>query len=281
MTYADLEASAAEGRPLFLYLFTEGAQTWRFTARASDWTTPPGAADASGTEQVWTALAIAHSDIVVSANAKRNELDVTLPLSDAFAQRFLAPRGARVTGLTIYRSHEQLADETAAVFKGRVLSVRRPGRRVVLRCESVFSTLRRAGVRRRYQRLCPHPLYAGLCRLDIAGFLVSATASAPAGLTLEVDAAGSADPGTYTGGVLRFGGIDADIAGHDGTTLTLAEPFPELLAEIAASGTAAVAIAPGCDRRVATCKTRFANLANFGGFPDMPQDNPLDGTALI
>lgn len=38
MNYATIEASTAEGRPYFLYQFVEGDQVWRFTSRATDWT---------------------------------------------------------------------------------------------------------------------------------------------------------------------------------------------------------------------------------------------------
>ena len=43
MTYDSIDESTAEGRPLYLYRFTEGPQTWRFTSRAVDWVSPAGA----------------------------------------------------------------------------------------------------------------------------------------------------------------------------------------------------------------------------------------------
>lgn len=48
MTYADIEATTAEGRPYFLYQFVEGETVWRFTSRASNWvSTGTGAASCS------------------------------------------------------------------------------------------------------------------------------------------------------------------------------------------------------------------------------------------
>jgi uncharacterized phage protein (TIGR02218 family) len=32
----------------------------------------------------------------------------------------------------------------------------------------------------------------------------------------------------------------------------------------------AFAVTAGCDKRVETCKARFANVVNFRGFPSMP-----------
>jgi uncharacterized phage protein (TIGR02218 family) len=49
-------------------------------------------------------------------------------------------------------------------------------------------------------------------------------------------------------------------------------------------------VTAGCDRRLATCREKFANVVNFRGFPHVPgndfvlryprEDNPLDGRAL-
>ena len=39
-------------------------------------------------------------------------------------------------------------------------------------------------------------------------------------------------------------------------------------------GVGAVTLHPGCDRTLATCKGRFANQINYGGFPWIPGQNP-------
>jgi uncharacterized phage protein (TIGR02218 family) len=47
--------------------------------------------------------------------------------------------------------------------------------------------------------------------------------------------------------------------------LTLAERLPDL----PASGTL-IHVTQGCDKRYETCRDRFANRANFRGFPHIP-----------
>jgi hypothetical protein len=42
-----------------------------------------------------------------------------------------------------------------------------------------------------------------------------------------------------------------------------------------------VEIARGCDLRRDTCAGKFDNLANFGGFPDIPGRNPFGGTSIV
>ncbi|MCA0871383.1 phage BR0599 family protein [Seohaeicola saemankumensis] len=282
MTYDLLETSTAEGRPLFLYRFAEGSEIWRFTSRATDWVVPGGTLADEPDDTTWTASALSHGNVIQSGDPRRVDLGLTFPLSDAFARRYLGPRGSAITTLTIFRGHEQVPDELVAHWKGRIVSARVEGVRITLQAESLFTAMRRQGVRARYQRLCRNVLYAGGCGLDIADFLVSGTATARSGLQITVPEAAEQPDGWYRGGVLRHAGVPGFIIGHVGTTLTLAGRMPGLETEIDDPGvTANVEIAPGCDLRRDTCTGRFGNLLNFGGFPDIPGRNPFGGSSII
>lgn len=282
MTYDALEAATSEGRPYFLYLFTEEATLWRFTSRATDWVSPMGAIADETADLVWTASPVSHGSIVQSSDPRRVDLSVTFPISDAFARRWLGPRGRQVTTLTIYRGHEQVPAEVVAYWKGRVVSARTDGARIVLRCESLFTGLRREGVRAKYQRLCRHALYGRGCHLDIESHFVGGTATAWTGQQVTVAEAALQPDGWYRGGVLRHGGLPAFITGHAGAVLTLAGRLPELEAAIDdPEVVAAVEIAPGCDLRRDTCSAKFANLLNFGGFPLIPGRNPFGGSSIV
>jgi len=194
--------------------------------------------------------------------------------------------------LTIFRGHEQVLGETVAHWKGRVVGAEVEGQRILLQAESIFSTLRRAGVRAKYQRLCRHALYGRGCGLDIALYWLTGTVTAISANTLSVtipEAAGQPD-GWYRGGVLRFGVQLGFITGHAGAVLTLSRPMPDLAAAIAAPEIdpetgdplpVLVDIAPGCDLRAATCAAKFGNLLNFGGFPEIPGQNPLGGSSIV
>ena len=281
MSYGTIDESTAEGRPLFLYQFVEGAEAWRFTSRATEWVSPAGAIADETEDLTWAPAVIAHGTITQSPDPQRVPLELSFPLSHAFARRFLGPRGPELTTLTIYRGHEQLPAETVAQWKGRVVEGVVAGQRIELRCESLFTTLRRAGVRAKYQRLCRHALYGRGCTLDIEAFFVSGTASSSAGAVVEVPEASLQPDGWYRGGVLRHDGAMAFILGHSGATLVLARGLPALIEAVAAQGSAAVQIAPGCDLRAATCRDKFANLDNFGGFPEIPGRNPFGGGSIL
>lgn len=286
MSYDLIETATGEGRPYFLYLFAEGSQLWRFTSRAGAWISPAGAVGDETEDLTWAASAVSHGSILQSSDPRRVDLSVSFPLSDPFARRYLGPRGRAVTTLTIFRGHEQVPGEVVAHWKGRVVSARVAGQLITLRCESLFTALRRNGIRARYQRLCRHALYAGGCRLNIEDHFVAATASAYAGLSLTVAGAAGYPVGWFRGGVLRHAGLMGFITGHNGVAITLAGRLPELEAAITAAlalgpASVPVEIAPGCDLRRETCKGKFNNLLNYGGFPDIPGRNPFGGGSIM
>ncbi|MCZ3100086.1 DUF2163 domain-containing protein, partial [Acinetobacter baumannii] len=76
-----------------------------------------------------------------------------------------------VLSLTIFRRH--LTDPGAEFitwWKGRVVSVVFGGVTVQMRCEPIFTTLKRSGRRANYQINCRHPLYHGGCKVNAADY---------------------------------------------------------------------------------------------------------------
>ena len=85
--------------------------------------------------------------------------------------------------------------------------------------------------------------------------------------------------GGFTSGWFTFGTLDwtsgvnagrrAEVLSHDlvdgVAVLTLLEAPVRAIA-----GTDTFTIRAGCDKRIATCGTKFANVANFRGFPNIP-----------
>jgi uncharacterized phage protein (TIGR02218 family) len=59
-----------------------------------------------------------------------------------------------------------------------------------------------------------------------------------------------------------------------GVSIELWQPMSETVAVADA-----FAIAAGCDKQFATCKAKFANAANFRGFPYMPGNDAVVSTA--
>lgn len=65
------------------------------------------------------------------------------------------------------------------------------------------------------------------------------------------------------------------ISAHLGSTVTLSNQIPELTAG------KQVEVYPGCDHTLATCRDKFGNHINFGGFPWIPGRNPFTSSSTI
>lgn len=110
------------------------------------------------------------------------------------------------------------------------------------------------------------------CAVDVAGRRREARGLSLEGNRLLLDVA--------IGEAFRFGrarllsgegcGLSATILAVEGSSLVLRDPFPFPLAE----GTR-VELFEGCDKRFATCRTRFANAINFRGEPHLPGNDLL------
>ena len=138
---------------------------------------------------------------------------------------------------------------------------------------------------RTYGHRCDAVLGDARCGVDLGkpGLKVAASVASIIDETrLVVAGAGSPEKGFFRHGRLVFSGGPAagrslDIAEHgpSGTDLTVVlwQPLP---AGVAAGDS--VVLVAGCDKRFSTCRNRFANAANFRGFPHMPGTDFAYGT---
>lgn len=106
------------------------------------------------------------------------------------------------------------------------------------------------------------------CRVELNARTHWAQAVALDGRAVQIDAALAG--GVLAGGELMWTtgpltGLASRIVGHAGDTLYLAESF-DAHAELPAR----VRLIEGCDKRLETCRTRFANAVNFRGEAHLP-----------
>jgi uncharacterized phage protein (TIGR02218 family) len=139
---------------------------------------------------------------------------------------------------------------------------------------------------RRFQRACDADLGDRRCRVDVSaaqwrgsGSILSVRAAT----AIEVSGIGGFAGGHFRGGRITFTsgrntGQSVEIAGHSsagGTVLLELWKPPGL--PLAAGN--AFTVRAGCDKSHATCRDRFANQANFRGFPHMPGNDFALGSA--
>ena len=103
------------------------------------------------------------------------------------------------------------------------------------------------------------------CAVDLGALAVAATLTAVGDDWVEAAEAAAEDDGHFDlGAVTLAGGEAAQVLNHTGTRLTFFAP-----PAVAPAAGDAVTLRPGCDHSWGTCKAKFDNAANYGGFPFM------------
>ena len=265
MSYNTQEISVAAGAPVELYRFALSQQVWTVTS---------GREVLIYQNEPYQPVVIRRSAIEQSPEFARNGIDLDCARDFAVAQLFAAARPNGVVSLTVFRNHLG-DDEFITWWKGRVASVVWSGSLAKIRCESIFTALKRPGLRAHYQTGCRHALFDAGCGVNNQTFLLTGTVAAVSGLTVRSSAFLSRPAGWLTGGYLRVAGVPRMILAHSGNSVTLSALLSGL-----AVGVAFEAFA-GCDRTLATCQAKFGNAINFGGFPWIPAKNPFTGDAIV
>jgi uncharacterized phage protein (TIGR02218 family) len=165
---------------------------------------------------------------------------------------------------------------TAIMFKGRVSAIDQIGRttaQVTVAADTVFLDIDMP--RRLWAPNCTHVLYDSGCALARGTYSTSATAGAGSGNNY-VRWSGANQ--TFVQGAIVFtsgqnSGVQATVKWADnGTGLGLAYPLP-----YPPQAGDAFTVAQGCDHTMATCQSKFNNLANFRGYPFVPPPQVMTG----
>jgi uncharacterized phage protein (TIGR02218 family) len=171
----------------------------------------------------------------------------------------------------------------------------------IVREDGVFRAELRSGQQalnvthgRIYQALCDATVGDGRCGVDLSVAERSAGATVVAVLDrhrvrvtgLEAFAEGWFGFGSGLWTVGRRDGLRDAVLTHESDVLSFAAPVGTWVAE-----GDALTVTAGCDRRFATCRAKFANAANFRGFPHIPgsdfvlrhprHGDALDGRAVV
>lgn len=264
MTYTTTDQSVQDGEPELRFLFVQGVTEYRYTNR------PYIVGDSSGS---WLPSSIENTEINQSNELAKDPVKITLPRDNTLAATFLGGAPDDITTLTIFRLHE--GTTPVAYWKGRVAGSSISGDAVTLNCENIFTSMRRSGLRARYQRNCRHALYSEQCGVQLYDYanVIIATAASGYTVTIEGDSNTQVD-GYYNGGILDDGFGKRYITRHVGNTLTLMQPSRYLIDNMDSSGIS-VTLYPGCAHNTTDCADKFNNLVNYGGFPYIPTKNPF------
>ena len=260
-TFDALESSEQDSRPVELYQISIGTDTFRYTSGSN--TITIGADD-------YIPLAIARSKIEQGSDQQNRTLTMTMPSSNEFAQRYINVPPGQTATVNIYRYQRDEAPAFATQilqFKGQVQTCRFPndGFSAEFALRSIETALNKNIPRFSFMGMCNHVLYDSNCGANPASFNLAGAVTAISGNTITVAGVG-ASPLDFTGGYVQSGNDFRMILSTSGDVLTMLLPF-----EIDPTS---VTVFAGCDHLVAgDCALVFDRVADFGGFPFVPNRN--------
>ncbi|MDX2235063.1 MAG: DUF2163 domain-containing protein [Hyphomonadaceae bacterium] len=172
------------------------------------------------------------------------------------------------------------------VFAGRMGEVRRAGAGVEVAVRGLQAPFEKP-FGRVYTRFCDADVGDTRCGVSLADGAyrgAGVVAALTGARTLTASGLGAFADGWFTRGVLTWAdGGRAEVIAHRAAGPAVAL---ELATPARAAGSA-FTITAGCDKRLETCRAKFANVPNFRGFPAMPGNDavsagvdrqaPLDG----
>lgn len=157
---------------------------------------------------------------------------------------------------------------SVVLFKGRVATIDNIGRttaQITVNSDLVLLDINMP--RNLYQPTCVHVLYDSGCSLVKNAYAASGTVGDGSSFSV-INWTGASS--IYAQGTLLFSsgvnaGASVNIKSATSGALMLSYPL-----EAAPSPGDAFTVYQGCDHTMSTCQTKFANLANFRGFPFVP-----------
>lgn len=262
-----------------LYRFAMGSDVWTYTSSDS--------ALVHGGE-TYEPATIGRGGIETKNEISRANIEVKMDIETPLAVVLMRTYNELVLSLTIFVKE---GDDISTHWKGRFSSLKPEGFEVKLVMESIFTSLRRPGLRARYQKTCRHAVYARGCNLNKDDFAVPSEITALSGLIATIPNAALEANGWYLGGMIGCeDGSLRMIMNHSGNQITFSRPIAFLETAINNSGYGmnygnfyggvSVNIYPGCDRTIPTCEIKFNNLDNNGSFPWIPSKNPFGGSSI-
>lgn len=268
VTFNTIELSEAQGEPILLFDFAVGLAHFRYTTADRPITF---------SSALYSPAAIQRAAISQSSDIKRQTLKITAPRDISIATLYASTPPSAPVALTIWSAHYGDPDQQYIVdWMGRVIAPRWLGSMVELSCEPAYTSVQTLGLRRRWQRGCPHVLYGGACGAVKTSFRIATTLSAVSGFDItSIDFAGLPD-GSYAGGYIEWtdaNGItqQRSIDHHVGNTVTIAYGADEVIVGLS------LFAYRGCKHTMNACDTDFSNLVNYGGTPYIPTINPFSG----
>lgn len=258
MSYQTLD-EGVESAPIELYEFQDGADYYRY---------------ATNHETVvyqgnnYYPAPYKRSRVRQNPDPSKNDITFITNRTDVLASKYLAFPPENVILATVYRYQELAPTEVVPYWKGRVVGFSVSGNEITITCESIFTSVRRPGLRARYQYDCRHSLFSTGCGLGRETWKTSGVVGSVSGTAVVIAEAAAKAAGYFNGGFIWIPNVGYRmISAHSGSSIALSRPMRGMEAG------QTVYLWPGCSHTKAECVDKFNNIINFGGFPWIPKTN--------
>lgn len=264
-------------------------ELFKFVRESEEWHKTSANVEGSYNGETYKPAAIGRSDVEARNELSKSTLEIKLDIFDELSKTLLSQFTEKVLSLTLFIQNES---GTNVAWKGRLTDIKPEKTILKLSFENIFTSLRRPGLRARFQKPCRHVLYGRGCNLNSEDFAVSGEILDVSNQFVTIAEASLQPQGYYVGGMLRVNDdILGFIIGHSGQIITLQRPIDSLVDGFPLRGYGVSygnyyggfkgTIYPGCDKLRQTCEDKFDNILNFGGFPWIPSKNPMDGSSIV
>lgn len=256
----------------FLFEFqTDSNTVWRYTDADED---------VFFGDNRYKAEALSFGDIEDDGTLSKKSLTVTAKHNLSVARVLLQDPPSFVTTLKIFEANFADPDrETITLWAGRVLNCAFESGKVTLSCEPASTSLSRPGANRNFQKPCPFALYSDDCRAPKNWQEVDFLGGTPSVWEISKPSSGFISAASYSGGTIRW--VDDPGAMRYQTIIKVEDLGPSLRITLNYSlpdtyEPRFVRILKGCAHTETSCSVWHSNIANFGGFPFIPDDMPIN-----
>lgn len=264
--YDDLEASRAASRPIELYRFIGSFREYHYTS--SD-----RAINFNGTR--YYPVTVTRSQ--VKAGTQEDEtlsMDLQIPFDTQVVLDYAYSQTPPKLTLEVYRQQNSGTKPWSVFWQGLVRGFTVSGREAKVQVPSIFSLALQGDIPNVYfQSPCNHTLYNERCTVSRAVNRFDSFLTGVNGTNLVINDAPAVDNDFAAGELVNMRtGERRLILSNVGMVISLGYPFVDAMPGDE------IEMFRGCDHSFETCKAKFANGINFGGYKDIPADNPFEGT---
>jgi hypothetical protein len=266
-TFDEYDQSVEDNSPIELYKFVGSFQTYYYTS--ADQTIPFAGQD-------YMPIAVTRSRVRAGTQDDDNlSLDLALPFDIDVVQHYAFAEVPPTLALTIYRVQDD--DDTAwrIFWMGTVHGFSVNDQLATIQVPSLFQEALSGELPSIfYQVPCNHTLYDSHCQVVRADNTFAGVVQAVDATEISMLGVPTTNGDLAAGEILNLrNGERRKIFANVGTLITIGYPFVDILPGDD------VELVRGCNHkgREGDCLLKFANYDNFGGFEDIPPDNPFVG----